>query len=548
MMLSLLPVDWRELWANERLPESGSVYTRPEVVRLILDLAGYRPDQSRLLRSRLLEPSCGDGAFIAEIVERLVASEKRSAKGRMDWSQPSWASAVCAVDLSAAAVENCRNLVAQALVGHGCPDGRAREIAQSWTIQTDFLLHDWGRQTFDFVVGNPPYIRLEDMPPRIMREYREYYRTATDRADLYVPFFERGLSLLSSAGALAFICANRFAKNQYGTALRTLIAQQFHVRHYVNLEHTQPFLAKVSAYPAVVVIDRNRGASTFATTAESLDDGSLAAIRTAALDSGERGRFERWYPDGAPWISTCRKSYRNLLRLADNLPTLEASAPGTRVGIGVATGADDIFVLPGKRADIEEDRQLPLLMAQDVSLRAVCWSGHWLLNPFAREDDGSLADLRTHPGCADYLHSHEDRLRRRHCAKERDQMWYRTIDRVWPGLQARPKLVLPDIQSGGVVGFDDGRFYPHHNLYWITSTTWDLRVLQSLLRSDLVTEQIRAHSVAMRGGSLRYQAQSLRKLRVPAWESLSATARKTLVRLAEDFDPERLNSAVRALF
>ena len=82
-------------------------------------------------------------------------------------------------------------------------------------------------------------------------------------------------------------------------------------------------------------------------------------------------------------------------------------------------------------------------------------------------------------------------------------------------LTRTPKLVIPDIQPGGIIGYDSGRTYPHHNVYWITSATWDLRALQTILQSDLVTDQLRALSVAMRGGSLRYQAQSLRRLRVP---------------------------------
>jgi hypothetical protein len=93
---------------------------------------------------------------------------------------------------------------------------------------------------------------------------------------------------------------------------------------------------------------------------------------------------------------------------------------------------------------------------------------------------------------------------------------------VTRSLQPTPKLVIPDIQSGGVVGYDDGKYYPHHNVYWITSTSWNLRALQALLRSTLVLEQIRAHSVQMRGGALRYQAQVLRKVRLPSYASLSA--------------------------
>jgi hypothetical protein len=61
----------------------------------------------------------------------------------------------------------------------------------------------------------------------LLAEYRRRYATIYDRADLYVPFFERGLQLLADDGRLAFICANRWLKNKYGGPLRGLIARDF---------------------------------------------------------------------------------------------------------------------------------------------------------------------------------------------------------------------------------------------------------------------------------------------------------------------------------
>ena len=545
-METLFRTDWRELWADLPVPETGSVYTRREIVALILDLSGYQ-EEMELLNLRLLEPSCGDGAFLDEVVLRLVRSARRTPSG-IDWMDPRWESALVAVDLSPAAVGAARDVSFQALAREGCPRGRARQLAEAWIFQTDFLLHDWARNRFDFVVGNPPYVRLEDMPERVLREYRGLYRTATDRADLYIPFFERGLSLLSADGTLGFICANRFAKNQYGGALRELIVKHHHVRHYVNLEHTQPFLTNVSAYPAIIVIDGRRGAPTHAATIDRIDEDTLRALRDGSSAAASSSQFREWYPDGGPWISTCRKTQEDLSRLKQRLPLLEASAPGTRVGIGVATGADDLFVLPARSPDIESSRQIPLLMATDIQPAGLAWSGHWLLNPFDAADDGSLVRLDEHPGLARHLMQHRDRLAARHCARNRAGSWYRTIDRIWPSLTAKEKLVIPDIQPGGIVGLDAGRYYPHHNVYWVTSSTWDLRVLQAILRSDLVTRQIRAHSVAMRGGSLRYQAQSLRKLHVPAWASLKPRLRARLAKLAGTNDQAALDAAVAECF
>lgn len=259
-------------------------------------------------------------------------------------------------DLDEAAVAATRQWVVKLLQHHGCPVRRARELAAAWAFRTDFLLHDWGQTRFDFVVRNPPYVRLEAIPPVVLAEYRSVWRTATDRADLYIPFFECGLGLLSDRGALTFICANRFAKNQYGAALRRLIAERFHVRHYIDLEHTQPFETKVSAYPAIIVLDRECGAPTHAATVEELSQSSNALRRARHRVDGH-AFFDTWYPDGAPWVSTSRTRKASMDALAREYPTLEESAPGTRIGIGIATGADEVFVLPALSPDIEASRR-----------------------------------------------------------------------------------------------------------------------------------------------------------------------------------------------
>ncbi|MEW5928846.1 MAG: Eco57I restriction-modification methylase domain-containing protein [Gemmatimonadota bacterium] len=550
-MLDLFDSTWSTLWEGRQERESvGAVFTRPEIVELILDLAGYSVGRLRLAEHSVLEPSCGDGAFVTPIVSRLLESE-RSLHGAVPWDDPVLDLALRAVDISAAAIDRVRASVAAQLDAAGCPPGRSAELVQAWLTRTDFLLHDWERP-FDFVVGNPPYVRIEDVPRNVLAEYRALYATVGDRADLYVAFLERGLGLLSPRGVLAFITANRFAKNLYGRKIRSLIAARYRVRFYLNLEHTQPFLTDVSAYPAIVVLDHHRGRPTRAGTLDSLGSEVLAEVRAETLGRGEpRGKtvheFPSWYPEGGPWTTTCTEEHGRLGAL-QSLSPLERSAPETRVGIGVATGADRVFILPGRDPVIEADRQIPMVMGADVSSQAVSWSGHFLVNPFA--EDGALVPLSDYPGLAAYLTAHADRLRRRHVARSREGAWYRTIDRVWPELQHRPKLLIPDIQKpdSTVVCLDTGEFYPHHNLYWITSATWDLRALQTLLRSSLVRDQVRAYSVQMRGGSLRWQAQTLRKVRLPALGALPDSMVETLIAASGSTDQRFIDEAALEAF
>jgi hypothetical protein len=534
MELLLFEQTWMDVWdGSEPREPVGAIFTKPEIIELILDLAGYRPNAERLATTRLLEPSCGDGTFLVAAIRRLLASERFHQK-TINWLDVELERAVTACDLNSGFISIARHQTTDLLIEEGCPAQRALVLAEKWIIHADFLLARWPNR-FDFVVGNPPYVRIEDLPPNVLSRYRELYRTSTDRADLYVAFFENGLRLLSTRGSLAFICANRFAKNHYGRSLRQFIADQFHVHYYLNLEHTQPFISDVSAYPCITVIDRQRGQPTLTATLHNITPATLQAISPAANSNKSKSplaTFSSWYSDGTPWIATERAGFDRLTALAKSCPTLEESANDTVVGIGVATGADSVYVVPQLQPDIEPRCQLPLLMAADICPAEITWSGHYLINPFCNADDGSLRNLQTYPGLAAYFHLHRAQIQKRHVARKRPDSWYRTIDRVTLSLTQRPKLVIPDIQSGGVVGYDAGDYYPHHNVYWITSAGWNLRALQALLRSQIVLEQIRAHSVQMRGGSIRYQAQVLRKVRVPTANRLPSDLLRRLAAIA----------------
>ena len=90
---------------------------------------------------------------------------------------------------------------------------------------------------------------------------------------------------------------------------------------------------------------------------------------------------------------------------------------------------------------------------------------------------------------------------------------------------------------------DRGETYPHHNLYFLTSKRWDLEVLGGLLLSRVAQLFIEAYCVKMRGGTLRFQAQYLRRIRVPDPSSLSD---ETTDRLREAFRSRDAEEATRA--
>jgi hypothetical protein len=214
---------------------------------------------------------------------------------------------------------------------------------------------------------------------------------------------------------------------------------------------------------------------------------------------------------------------------------LEDASTGTRVGIGVATGADSVFVAFAA-LDVEPERLLPLAMVRDVKTGKLDWSGQHLVNPW--DANGDLVDLSGHPRLRSYFELHASVLRRRYVARLRGQQWYRTIDRVDHSLTARPKLLFPDLKNAIHPVLDEGGHYPHHNLYYIVSGSWDLRVLGGLLLSGVAQAFVEAYAVRMRGGTLRFQAQYLRRIRLPHAESLSESHKTALADAFANRDTE----------
>ncbi|MEZ5441820.1 MAG: Eco57I restriction-modification methylase domain-containing protein [Lysobacterales bacterium] len=539
-----------DLLAGEAETERGAVFTRPEVAAAILDLAGYTGDRA-LHRLRLLEPAFGRGDFLLLAVERLLEAWRRDG-GVAETALPDLTDAVRAVELHRESVDEVRSAIRKRLCTAGIGTATADALCDRWLVCDDFLLAYLPHE-FDVVVGNPPYVRQERIPAALLAEYRSRFRTLFDRADLYIPFYERALDLLVPGGRLGFICANRWIKNRYGGPLRAKIGKDFALLHFLDMEGVDAFQSEVIAYPAITIIERPSDPSaprppTRVTKGVELRRLGLShavqnLLAVKLQKSIEEIALCSLTGDG-PWLLDDLPRLRLLRRLESRFPLLEEA--GCKVGIGVATGCDRVFIDELEDLPVESERKLPLVMARDLVQGRIRWNGKGIVNPF--EADGSLADLERYPRFASYLYRHYDAVAGRHVAKRSGEGWYRTIDRIYPELVRVPKLLVPDIKGEATFVIDEGRYYPHHNLYFITSRDWDLRALRCVLRSSLSVTIVATYCTRMAGGFLRFQAQYLRRLRLPHWTDVSEQLRSRLIALADDEDTSALDRPVFELF
>lgn len=527
--------------------DRGAVFTRPEVVDAILDLAGYRSDRP-LHRLRLLEPSFGAGDFLLRVVHRLWSAFVRDG-GTPATAPEELRDAIIAVELHQATFDLTAQRLVALLRQQGLSPRDADALCASWLIRDDFLLAPLDGP-FDFVVGNPPYVRQERIPAALLNEYRRRFHTLYDRADLYVPFFERALDLLGDEGVLGYICANRWLKNRYGGPLREKVTNGYWLKYFIDMESTDAFHSEVIAYPAITIFQRAAPESTGRQATRAVAAGaatSLPVLVDALLDAHGSEHVAEFKLDSmgpAPLLLDDIPRLVLLRRMEHELPTLEQA--GCKVGIGVATGCDRVFIDAMDALPVEAERKLPLVMARDLVDGSIRWGGKAVLNPF--DETGQLVPLESFPRFKRYLDTHRDSVAGRHVAQRNPGGWYRTIDRIQPGLLETPKLLVPDIKGEGVFVMDEGRYYPHHNLYFITSGEWDLRALQAVLRSSLTLMVVATYCTRMAGGFLRFQAQYLRRIRLPRWRNVDERMRDHLIAAAATKDQDEVDAPIFELY
>jgi hypothetical protein len=322
----------------------GVVYTKPWVVDLILDLAGYRPERD-LASLRAVEPSAGEGAFLLPMTQRLLVSLAAHGRPITD----AW-HAIHAYELDDRSAALVVSMAEQELSKHEIDPTTALSIASGWVTVGDYLLASPEEGACDIVVGNPPYIRYDDLPEGAFAAYRSIYPTMIGRGDIYIGFIEAGLRQLRDEGVLVFICADRWMRSAYGAELRQLVGATSSLDVMIEMHNAPAFENEVSAYPAIIVLRKgSQGdaiiANADATAGPDVHDRNLAeAIMHLAdekiqnLKGFTATRMTRWFNGKDPWPSLGPAKLVLLQTLEERFLPLEDATTGTKVGIGVATG------------------------------------------------------------------------------------------------------------------------------------------------------------------------------------------------------------------
>lgn len=418
---------------------------------------------------------------------------------------------------------------------------------------------------FDAVVGNPPYIRVQQLQhsqPEVMRYLVQRYESTVGNFDIYLAFLERGLALAN--GEVCFIVSNKWFSTDYGRGLRGEVLKARGLRRVVDFKDHQLFEG-VTTYPAIVGISPTANREFYYADASAgmigdpiavPMDSLLAQEGTWSFGSTEEMRLmgELLNANQTPLGQFLDRAFQGV-RTSDN-QTYVLSGAG-KDGEGVLRLLSSAT---GEHHEIEAGLVKRLLSGDDIRAFSLSHNDQWVLFPYRLSPNGaelySGRELQARfPKGWKYLQRCEKRLRRREGGLfDKDDWWQFGRGQNLNQFQ-QPKVMMPDYHHSPAAAFDErGDFYSI-TAYCLTLnkiSRLGLQELTALLNSDLWFWLLGRLGTALRGGAVRFMPQYLKRLPVPDLDEESlARLRSLAVRgAANGFDSMRaeLNEEVAELY
>ncbi|GAA9336963.1 class I SAM-dependent DNA methyltransferase [Helicobacter pylori] len=406
--------------------------------------------------------------------------------------------------------------------------GREYQNAFEWRFEFPEVLNDEGDFSgFDCIIGNPPYIRQEqikDLKPLLEKQYQDFYNST---ADIYTYFFALAYHLLKEKGVNAFITSNKYARAKYGAKLREWLLKKTTLVSYMELNALKVF------------------------ESAAVDTSIMSFIKQTP---SKESRFNYYEPTpndkddlkSTPFLlmkqnalSTESFIFANatLLDLRDKMESVGTPLKDWDIQIyrGILTGCNEAFIVPTEKRDAilnacktQEERERterlikPILRGKDIKRYSYEWAHLWLINTHngytsALKSKIPPIDIEKYPATKAHLDSHYDAIATR-C--DQGDTPYHLRNCAYLEDFEKEKIVYGEIVQEPRFYLDNGEcelgyFYAEATSFILTGE--HLHYLLGMLHSKLITF---AFKTFYAGGGLgesgyRYKKAFIERLPIP---------------------------------
>ena len=503
--------------------ENGVVFTPCQIVEYILE---NTLNEQLAEDSVIIDPACGSGAFLVLAAEKLTLRLNKSVAETVSQN-------IFGIDLSEDNVRRTKELLTLLVLSYG-------ESADSLCFNikvADSLKENWfelfGKKTFHFVIGNPPYVNTHDMSKDTISYLKKNYRTTQKGTfNIFYAFIEQSMKFLSPNGMLGFIIPNNYLTITAAEDLRKYLVENKYLSKIIDFGENMIF-APVRTYNSLLFLKACGSENLMYATIKKSSDvkGALnnANFLCMAIDD----------LDSSGWKLLDENERANIKKIE------QAGSPiKPYIRVGIATLRDNVYLVDGfdqekgmyykffegTRYLIEPEITRSIYKVSNIKAESsLADAKQAIIFPYTEIEQYSLVDTpnknyqiipehimaQRYPQCYQYLCRCRTILDTRDKGKGNAVAWYAYGRSQGLGNNSR-KLLFPTFSLHPKFMLEESRQTLFCNGYAILeSPQFDLEILQKILNSVVMDYYVSKTSYAIEGNYKCYQKKYIQRFSVP---------------------------------
>lgn len=401
------------------------------------------------------------------------------------------------------------------------------------------LMFDF-QDKFHLVIGNPPYMRIQNIDKELSEIYKEIYESATGSFDIYVIFVERALELINENGIINFIMPDRWINSAFGKGLRKTVYSKIY--KLISFKDYQVFNA--STYTSLIFLKNDASKINYIQLSKDLKNNLELKIFLDSINNESYAEIDYSSLSEEGWILVDKKSNDILNKLKMHKKSVKDIFE--RIYTGLQTSLDNVYFLHDcksiseklisgysheikKEIAIEKAILKPLLKGDDVIKYKDLITSIYVIFPYIIEIEKNKEkavlipenEISSHyPLAYEYLKNCEDVLR----ARERGKFnisgeWYQYGRKQGMTGIEEPKIVARDISKGGDFSYDkNGEFYHTTTVYGYKKypdIKEDYKFYLAILNSKLMWWYLQKVGTPLANGYYRYMPRYVENFPIP---------------------------------